>query len=122
MGIQLWVVSLRRGARAVALVMVAIVLAFVIGEGVPFSRLTPLEWLGMIGMAAICVGLLLGFKREIEGGVVALAGLAVIAGIELAVHQRLPGGWVWPVLAIPGALYLVVGLAERGGGGRAART
>lgn len=107
----------RAAARLLAVALALLVLAFLVGEGVAFDRLRPVEWLGMGAIAGLCAGYLLGWRHEIAGGVLVLAALAVVCGIERVANDRWPGGLLWPWLGVPGALYLVVGIAAR----RAAR-
>jgi hypothetical protein len=83
------------------------ILAFLLGEGVDAARLTPVEWLSMAAFAALCAGLLLGWKREAAGGALSLVALVVFYAVELAVNGHLPRGCVWPLLGVPGALYLL---------------
>jgi hypothetical protein len=111
-----WVAVVRWVARTLAALVVAMILSFLFGEGVDVPRLTPIEWLGLAAFAALCTGLLLGWKREVAGGVLSLGALAVFYAIELAVNGRLPHGWVWRLLAVPGVLYLI-----SAGGGNARR-
>ena len=112
-----WVVGVRWTARLLAILLVGMVLAFLTGEGVAFGRLTPVEWLGIAGLGMLCVGLLLGWKHEIAGGLLVVAAIALLTGIELAVNRQMLRGWVWPLLGLPGALYLVSGVLRRGSAG-----
>ncbi len=105
--------AVRWTARLLAGALALLVIAFLVGEGVAFGRLTPVEWLSMAGFAGLCAGFLLGWRHELGGGTLVLAALAVFCGIELAANDRWPRGLVWPLFGVPGVLYLLVGLAAR---------
>ena len=85
-------------ARVLATLLVAMVVMFLVGEGVDPAALRPVDWTGMAALALLCAGLLLGWKREVAGGGLALAGLAAMYAIEVAVNGHPLRGWTWPML------------------------
>lgn len=62
-----WVPVARWLARILAVLAVGTILAFLFGEGGDAAHLTPVEWLNMAAFAALCGGMLLGWKREVAG-------------------------------------------------------
>jgi hypothetical protein len=70
------VLALRWTARVWSLASVAVVLAFIVGEGSNPSG--PNEWLGFLFFPfGICAGMVLAWWREGPGGVVTVASLGV---------------------------------------------
>lgn len=97
---------LRWSARVTGLLLVAMVLLFAIGEGVPnISRQPVPVQLGFFAMGLMLVGFLVGWRWEGVGGGLALAGFATFLAVELATNGRPPGGAI-PWFVVPGLLYL----------------
>lgn len=107
--------ALRWTARALSLALVALVLTLAMGEGPPpmFSAtMVALQcWLLVLTLA----GMLAAWKYELGG---ALAGLAGIGGFYLADFaasgfRRLPGGWVFPMMALIPTLFFLAWWRQR---------
>lgn len=103
--------TLRWLARILSALSIGILLMFAFGEpGTPTAR----EWLLLaffpIGLGA---GLLIGWWRELLGGVITLASLAVFYGLMRTFSHRFPPGPYFAVLALPGLLFVIVGLWAR---------
>ena len=113
-----WIHGLRWTARVLAILMVVMVVVVLVGEGAVFRRFTGIEWAGAGAFTALCAGLLLGWRRELAGGILALTGLALFCAVELTVNGRMPRGPAWPLIAVPGILYLIVGGARHASRGR----
>ena len=88
-------------ARILGTLMVLLFLALLVGEGMPaVSQLTASEKLSFLGMAGLTVGLLLAWKWEGLGGMVSVAGFALLVAIGRE-HLRM---WAFRLPALPNAL------------------
>ena len=110
------VTVLRWTARLAGLLMVAVLLLFLFGEGdfsdptLPGAR----EIAGILFFpGAVMVGTLLGWKREGPGGAIAAAGLAGFYLIHLVLWGDPPRGPWFLIFSAPGILFGVVALMER---------
>jgi len=109
----------RRVARGVGAVAVAMILIVAVGERVPIARVAsnfashPLtaESLGLVGLVCVVVGLLVGWRWEIAGGVLSLVGVCAL--VEPTVHYG-EITWFFAFLAAPGILYLVAQILDVG--------
>ncbi len=102
--------GLRWLARITSIASIGIILMFAFGEGTPTAR----EWVLLaffpIGLA---IGLLLGWWRELTGGVVALSSMVIFYALMFASSGKLPTGPYFAILAAPGLLFLLAGLWSR---------
>jgi len=111
-GDEKWIRVLRWTARAWSLVTVALVLAFILGEGDNPSGLN--EWLGFLFFPfGICAGMALAWWREGLGGIITVASLGVFYLIHLATAGTFPEGWAWLTFAAPGFLFLLTWFLSR---------
>ncbi len=100
-------------ARGFTVVLMVLVIALVIGEGMPNLLNRPgFEVLQLFAFAVVLAGLLIGFRWELLGGVAVLSGLVVFYLINLAAVGKVPGG-LFPWFFIAGLLFLVSGLSSR---------
>lgn len=105
--------SLRWIARVWSLLSLALLLAFLIGEGIggPGPTPTPAEWLGLLLFPlGVAVGLVLAWWREEVGGLTALVCLAAFYLWGLVVRGVFPQGPYFALIAAPGLLFLLSGL------------
>jgi hypothetical protein len=105
----------RWSARITSLMLVALVLVFMVGEGPPnpFKQPSSVQ-VEFLGMALMLAGFLLGWRWEAMGGIMAVVGFAAFFATELVVNGRPPGGAI-PLFVVPGVLFLVsYGLAAMG--------
>lgn len=110
---QRWVLFARWTARGIAAVLMLVVVAFVIGEGMPnVLQATPSEILQFLAFTVVVAGLLIGFRWEFLGGLTVLGGLVVVYTMNVAATGKVPGG-AFPWFFIPGLLFLVSGLSSR---------
>lgn len=103
--------GLRWLARLLSAMSIGIILMFAFGEpGAPSAR----EWLMLaffpIGMV---VGLMVGWWRELMGGLITIGSLSVFYGLMMMHTQRFPPGPYFAILASPGMLFVIVGLWAR---------
>lgn len=100
-------------ARTVSLLVLSLIVAIAIGEGMPmpFSRhFSPLEIMGFAGIAMIVLGYLCGWFWEMP------SALATLAGIALIVAPTLRNGrvtWFFAAMAAPALLYLASWILRR---------
>ncbi len=74
----------------------------------------------MAACAALCLGLLPGWKREVAGGTPALTASPPSMRSSWRRIARPPRGRAWPLLGLPGLLYLACAYLERLARGRGA--
>jgi len=105
-------VAIRWFARISAAAGVAILLLFLFGE--PF-RLPDITWMQFVALIffpfGLIAGLILGWFRELAGGLVAVGSVACFYLLVAVVHGDWPGWW-FLVFASPGILFIFSGLAR----------
>ncbi len=99
-------VCLRWTARLWSLATILVIAALIAGEGINPSN--PGEALGLVFYPfGICAGMIVAWRHERLGGAITVASLLVFYVIHVATAGRLPAGWAWIVLALPGFLFLL---------------
>lgn len=104
-----------RGSSALA---AALILLFFIGDGLaeglePLLHLTAREAAMMVAFVASWLGLLLGWKWELAGGLFTVCGLAAFYLLDYLFSGTFPRGPFFLILASPGLLSLLCGLQAR---------
>lgn len=95
-------------ARVWTIASVALVLAFMVGEGFNPSVLKPNEWLlTLFFPIGICVGMILAWWKDGLGGIVTVGCLLAFYVIHFAIAHTLPHGWAFLAFAAPGFLFLL---------------
>lgn len=96
-------------ARIVGTLFVVIMVVFALGEGIDKEFAVQVSFLGH---ALVMVGILLGWRFELAGGIMALAG-AFLVFISLFIGQGLflPGFYI--AHALPGVLYIMSAVLRR---------
>ena len=101
-----WVSVLRWTARVWSVASIALVLAFIVGEGINPSG--PSERLGLVFFPfGICLGMIVAWWSEGLGGSITVGSLLVFYVIHVATTGTLPSGWAWLTFAAPGFLFLL---------------
>ncbi len=102
-------------ARVLSLVSIGIILLFFIGEGFNPTRLTAGEWALMLCFPlSVMVGMLVAWRREALGGLIAVGGLLSFYLVHAVLaHGYLPRGWAYVAFASPGFLFLLSALLLR---------
>ena len=101
-----WVMALRWTARIWSGASIALVLAFIVGEGFHPSGLN--EWLGVLFFPiGISVGMILAWWKESLGGSITVASLVTFYVVHLATAGTFPKGWAWLAFAAPGFFFLL---------------
>lgn len=105
-------------ARVSAVIVAAlIILTFMGGEftqGIePFLHLSFRETLIVIAFLTAFLGLLLGWKWEIFGGLLTVCGVAAFYLLDYLFSGKAPQGPFFLIFALPGLLFLYCGLRTR---------
>ena len=93
-------------ARIVGTLLVLVMLAILIEGGMP-NPLTQPTWaqVFVLGLALIMIGILLGWRLELTGGNITLAGFCL--GFVPLYNSDRGMTWFYIALALPGVLYIV---------------
>jgi hypothetical protein len=107
-----WIARISAGLAA------ALILLIFVGEGLaegvePILHLTARETAMMVAFAAVWLGLVLGWKWELVGGLLTICGTAAFYLLDCAFSGTFPRGPFFLVLASPGLLFLYCGLQTR---------
>ncbi len=98
---------LRWAGRLASLTSLLILALFLVGEDFDPGHLRAREWLLAVFFPfGVALGLILGWRRELLGGIIALIGLAGFYLVHLVLSGSLPRGWVFLALAAPAVLLL----------------
>jgi hypothetical protein len=99
-------------ARIIGSLLVVCVVIIAIGEGMPnpFTQ-PPMVQVGFLALAMIMAGILAGWRWELTGGVISLAGWCLFVGAVTHFPHGL--NWFLWVLAMPGFLYVISALLRR---------
>ena len=105
--------SLRWLARGTSAVSIALILLFFIG--VRPTQVAPREWIGLMFFPfGVILGMLISWRRELEGSLWSLASLAGFYLVyEVIVTGRPPRGWAFLVFTAPAFLFLASWFAGR---------
>jgi hypothetical protein len=100
--------ALRWFARFWGLAFACSILFLAIGEGFNPAKLNRRELILTVPFFIAWLGLWLGWKWEVLGGSLVVAGIACfcLAHYALTGFGRFPG-WAFPTIAVPGLLYLL---------------
>lgn len=104
--------ALRWAGRGLGLVTFAFVAWFLVahlvaGEGPNPFRMSPVELALFVTLFTAVAGMLVGWRWELTGGAMVVAGMLLFIAIERAAGGTWPHGWVIWSLPLPGVLYLL---------------
>jgi hypothetical protein len=98
-------VGIRWTARVWTIVTIVVVVLLSIGEGIHPAG--PAEMAGLLLYpVGICLGMVLAWWKEGVGGMVTVASLLAFYVLHTVTAGRLPQGWAWLILAVPGFLFV----------------
>jgi len=105
-------------ARVAAGPAAAVILLFFIGEVLaeglaPLLRMSARESAMMVAFTAVWLGLVLGWRWELLGGLFTVGGLAAFYLLDYAFSGTFPRGPYFFLFASPGLLFLICGLWAR---------
>ena len=99
-------------ARVVSTLLIGMIVAIAIGEGMPNPLAQPpIVQLGFAGLGMIVIGFLGGWRWELAGGIVSIVGVCMIFGPTM-VNGRIT--LFIAVLLVPGVLYMASHLLRCG--------
>jgi drug/metabolite transporter (DMT)-like permease len=102
------VLTMRWTARLLSVTLALLFMAFVIGEGLPPALPFSMRSLSFALLAICLTGLLLAWRIEGMGAVLALVGSVgfYLNSFYLSGFRSLPGGWAFPLLIVTPLLYV----------------
>ena len=91
--------------RILGTLMVITIITIAVGEGMPnpFTR-PPAVLIGFLALAVLMIGMLAGWRWELAGGIISLAGWGLFYAAVMWLKR--PSVFVL-LLALPGLLYLI---------------
>ena len=108
---------LRWIARILSIISIGFVLLFLAGEVLPPHTEAVFKVRDVVAMVffpiGVCIGLGLAWRRELQGGMIAIGSLAAFYLILFLFDGRFPRGPYFFLLASPGLLFLAVWGVER---------
>lgn len=82
-------------------------------EGIePLLGLSLREFLMMAAFMIVFLGLVLGWKVEKLAGWLVIGGMVLFYAFDFAFSGTFPRGFFFPLIALPGVLFLVVGYVK----------
>ena len=104
-------------ARILAALMVAFIAFMFVGnaaaDGIgPLFDLNVREILMMVSFVIVFLGLILGWKREKLGGWLVVGGIVLFYVFDFAFSGSFPRGPFFPMIALPGILFLIAGYSQ----------
>jgi len=103
-------------ARVLATALFLLIVVFVVGEGPPsMAQLTTQEQMMFGALFVMLLGTLIGWKREVWGGILLVAGFLSFCLVDnLGGRAFQAGVWItFSPFALTGLLYLIVAWAAR---------
>ena len=109
---KLLAVVSRWAARIIGALLVILIVVIGIGEGMPnpFTQ-PPAVQIGFLALAMIMIGILAGWRWELAGGVISLAGWCLF--VEAVIHSPRGLNWFFWALAMPGFPHVISALLRR---------
>ena len=111
------VVILRWIARILSIISIGFVLLFLVGEILPPDTQAVFKVRDVVAMVffpiGVCIGLGLAWRRELQGGTIAIGCVAAFYLILFLFDGRFPRGPYFFLLASPGLLFVAVWGVER---------
>lgn len=104
-----WDISVIRWiARIAALILFIILALFFFGErGYEAFQYGPVQSLGMILFIIACLGLIIGWRWELTGGLMIVCAISAKFVLNSIAGGRISRMWAFAVIMIPGFLYLI---------------
>jgi hypothetical protein len=101
-------------ARLLGAFLVGMVLVMFIGEsGLNPLKLRPVEASQMTLFLTTCIGLVIAWRWPLVGGAISTGGILLFFAVEFAVIGGFPKGLVFPLMLLPGLLFLLSGFLSR---------
>ncbi len=101
----------RAGAGVTAVFILFLITAHIITDGLaPLLYLTAREGAMMAAFATLWLGLVIGWKWELGGGLLIVGGMAAFYLLDYLFSGMFPRGAYFLIFALPGVLFLYCGL------------
>lgn len=105
-------------ARVLAALMAALIAFMFVGNAVtdgvgPLIELTFREGLMMAAFGVVFLGLIISWKWDKLGGWLVVGGMAFFYLLDFAFSGTFPRGPFFPLIALPGLLFLLVGYSRK---------
>ena len=105
-------------ARVLAALMVAFIAFMFVGnaatDGIgPLFDMNAREILMMVSFVVVFLGLILGWKREKLGGWLVVGGMVLFYLFDFTFSGTFPRGPFFPMIALPGILFLFSGYSPK---------
>lgn len=103
---------LRWSARLLSAVTIGFILLFMFGQEANWSAVTARDAVGLLFFPfGLMLGLVLGWRREMAGGLISVGSMALFFLVYgLVINRAVFMGWWFLILSIPGVLFLVYAL------------
>ena len=104
--------AIRWAARVLSVASIGFILLFVFGEGTGWLSVRGQDLVGLAFFpVGLIIGLVLGWRRELSGGLVAVGSILLFYLVYgLAINRNVFQGWAFLVLSIPGWVFLLYAL------------
>jgi hypothetical protein len=104
--------AIRWIARIIATLSAGLILVIFIGEGIddgiePLFQLTVREQFMFVAFGTVWVGLILGLKSELWGGLLIIGGMIAFHLFDFAFSGNFPRGPFFLIFASPGVIFLL---------------
>ncbi|HTH51977.1 MAG TPA: hypothetical protein VL501_08590 [Pyrinomonadaceae bacterium] len=105
---------LRWSARLLSALTIAFILLFMFGSEANWSAVAVRDLIGLLFFPfGLMLGLVLGWRREMAGGLIGVGSMALFFLVYgLVVNRAVFMGWWFVVLSVPAVLFLAYGLAR----------
>jgi hypothetical protein len=105
---------LRWSARLLSAFTIGFILLFMFGEEANWSAVTMRDMVGLIFFPiGLMLGLVLAWRRELAGGLVAVGSMALFFLVYgLVINRAVFMGWWFLILSVPAVLFLAYGIAR----------
>ena len=112
--IQYSTIIVRWIARIWGLASILLLLAFLFGEGLAFTQITPVEWIQLLLFPfGVMVGLLIAWRWEGAGGALTVMSFILFYLLHYLIAGNLPRGPYFGLVAAPGLLFLMCWMLSR---------
>ena len=107
-------IGIRWTARLLSAFFIGVVLLFLVGGGgLNPLQLSAREAVLMVFFFTIYIGMAVGWRCEGTGGIMVAVGMLSFYATELAATGRFPNGWFFPLMLLPGLLFLLSSFLRR---------
>jgi hypothetical protein len=99
--------TIRLLARSLAIVLAALLVMYAVEKGYDPRTVVLQDMLLATPFLISWFGMLAGWRWEAVGGLLNMFGVAAYYAAQIWISDTIPQGWLFPLLALPGFLYLL---------------